>query len=111
MEHHESNLDAVREREHQRAASLIMGQLEQRDIIVTESDRPEDLADLLSAVERFEQAVAMLGGDSMRNAPDSTMPERREFAIPRRADDEGIAAYTRRVDDAAARLFASEPLT
>ena len=111
MEPSESNIDAARAREHQRAASLIIGQLEQRDIIVLETDRAEDLADLLSAVERFEQAVAMLGGDSMRNAPDSALPERREFVIPRRADDEGTSGYTRRVDDAAARLFASRPLT
>ena len=99
-------IDLAARRELQRATSGIIGQLEQRTIVVRESDQPAELGDLLAAVERFEQAVAARGGDSMTNTPESTRPENVAYVIPARSDDESARAYIRRIDEAAARIFA-----
>ena len=87
-----------------RAAANVRGQLEERDVRLHDDDTPADLADLLSAVEAFEGAVRARGGDSYTNTPDSSEPERKEFVIPARGDDESASAYERRVRAAAERI-------
>ena len=66
----------------------------------------DEAANLLSAVEAFEAAVAKRGGDSMTNAPDSNDPDYERYVVPRRKDDEGTRAYTARVLKAAQKLEA-----
>jgi hypothetical protein len=80
-----------------RAATQVRHQLEQRGVRVHDSDGPEELADLLTAVEQFERMVARRGGDSFTNSPQSSDPDHREFVVPRRGDDEDAPTYTQRV--------------
>jgi len=47
------------------AAAEVADRLRRRGITVTGAERSDDLADLLSAVERFEKAVEAHGGDLM----------------------------------------------
>jgi hypothetical protein len=87
-----------------RASANVRGQLEERDIRLHDRDSPAELADLLSAVESFEGAVGDRGGDSYTNTPESSRPDREEFVIPARGDDEGVPAYMRRIRAAADRI-------
>ena len=84
-----------------RAATNIADQLVERGVRVFGNESPGELGDLLSDVEGFEAAAAALGGDSMRNAPDSSMPEDRRLVLPERHDDEPVVRYAARVNAAA----------
>ena len=87
-----------------RASATVRGQLEERDIGLRDDDSPAELADILSAVETFEGAVRVRGGDSYTNAPRASDPDRAEFVIPTRGDDETAGAYIRRISAAADRI-------
>jgi hypothetical protein len=102
----DDRLDPLAARDEARAAAAISGQLTQRGVLLHGDESPAELADLLSDVERFEAAVAAIGGDSMRNAPDSAMPEDRRLVLPARGDDESVVRYGARVAAAAERLRA-----
>ena len=97
-------LDRAGERDERMASETIRGQLIERDVALSGVETPEQLANLLTAVQEFERAVAVLGGDSMTNAPDSRDADDPDFVLPRRRDDERIGAYTARISAAAARL-------
>lgn len=88
----------------ERVARQVRSQLEQRGVRMHDDDAPEDEALVLEAVEAFEAAVRRCGGDSFTNAPDSSRPERRDFVVPRRGDDERADTYARRVRSAAEAL-------
>ena len=96
-----------RESDWERATSTIAGQLTQRGVRVADDDGGEALADLLSAVERFETEVARRGGDSYSNMPDD--PDDPAFVLPVRADAESIRDYTARVRRAAEELGRTRP--
>jgi hypothetical protein len=69
------------------------------------NDDPADmLADLLSAVERFEAVVEAHGGDLMVDDLNSSQPDDSHFVLPRRASNESIRAYINRVSDATAQV-------
>jgi len=53
------------DRERADVAAEIGERLRSRGVALTGAERPDDLADLLSAVERFEKAVEAHGGDLM----------------------------------------------
>ena len=97
-------IDRAAERDERIAGETIRGQLVARDVELDGEEAPEQLANLLTAVEEFERAVAVLGGDSMTNAPDSTDADDPELVLPRRRDDERVDPYTARVAAAASRL-------
>jgi hypothetical protein len=97
-------LDPHRREERSGAATEISGRLLQKGIDASADEDPALLADLLSAVERFESAVEARGGDLMVNSPDSTDPQNPEFVIPRRTADDSIEAFIRRINDAAQNL-------
>ncbi len=97
-------VDPMAARDEARATATITGQLVQRGVRLHGDESPEELADLLTDVERFEAAVAAIGGDSMRNAPDSALPEDRRLVLPARAEDESVVRYAARVAAAAERL-------
>jgi hypothetical protein len=86
------------------AAAEVTARLRGRGIAVTGAEDPEDLVDLLSAVERFEAAVEAHGGDLMVDDLKSSRPDDRHFVVPRRAHGEAVRAYIGRIDDAMARL-------
>ena len=81
-------LDPYQDEEQSRAAAEVAARLRQRGIALTGAERPDDLADLLSAVERFEAVVEAHG----------------HFVVPRRGHGETVRAYVVRIDEAAARL-------
>ncbi len=62
----ESSLDPHRSDERRAAAAEVVARLRTRGITASDAERSEDLANLLSAVERFEAAVEAHGGDLMR---------------------------------------------
>jgi len=86
------------------AAAEVADRLRSRGIAVTGAEDPEDLVNLLSAVERFEEAVEAHGGDLMVDDLKSAQPDDRHFVVPRRAAREGIEAYIGRIDAATAGL-------
>jgi len=92
-------------------AAEVAARLRSRGISVTVADGPEELADLLSAVERFEAAVERHGGDLMVDDLKSSQPDDRHFVVPRRDRGESIPAYIGRIDDATARLRRHPPRT
>jgi len=86
------------------AAAEVTARLRGRGIVVTGSEAPGDLADLLSAVERFETAVEARGGDLMVDDLKSSQPDDSHFVVPRRARGEAVRAYIGRIDEATAGL-------
>ena len=94
-------LDPHRREEIAGAAVEIAGRLLQKGIEVSPDEDGSILADLLSAVERFEAAVIRAGGDPMVNTPSSSDPQNPEFVVPLRAADESLRSYLRRINEAA----------
>ena len=86
------------------ATAEVRARLQSRGIEVTGDEQPEALADLLSAVERFELAVEAHGGDLMVDDLKSSKPDDRHFVLPRRGKGEGLQAYIGRIDEATAGL-------
>lgn len=100
----ENNLDPHRQEERAAAAAEVAGRLRDRGIAVTGGEKPDELVDLLSAVERFEAAVEAHGGDLMMDDLKSSQPDDPHFVLPRRARSEKIRVYIARIDEATARL-------
>lgn len=102
----DDDLNPHRADDQARVATEIRGNLRQRGVIVRDGEAGEELVTVLEAVERFERARSALGGDSMTNAPETSRPERKEYVIPSRGDDESLTQYAGRVDKAARELGA-----
>src|SRR6266498_2640553 len=100
----ERGLDPHRDEERATAAAEVAARLRQRGVAVTGAEDSDALANLLSAVERFEAAVEAHGGDLMVDDLRSSQPDDPHFVVPRRAPGEGIPAYLGRIDEATARL-------
>jgi hypothetical protein len=88
------------ERAQQHAADV----LAHRGVLLAGNESSEDLAELWSAVDRFESIVEARGGDTMTNAPDSSQPDNPAFVLPERKARESARDYARRILDAAAEL-------
>jgi len=86
------------------AVAEVAARLRSRGITVTGAENPEDVVNLLSAVERFEGAVEAHGGDLMVDDLKSSRPDDRHFVVPRRAHGEVVRAYITRIDEATAQL-------
>ena len=97
-------LDPHRREEREAAATELAGRILQKGVDVSADEDPALLADLLSAIERFETAVINRGGDLMVNMPDSTDPQDPAFVLPARRDDESLSAYIRHIGEASAML-------
>jgi len=79
-------------------AGEVAGRLRRRGIALGGDERPEDLADLLAAVERFEAAVESRGGDLMVDDLNSSEPDDPRFVLPPRAADESARDYIARIE-------------
>ncbi len=88
----------------QRATMHSIDTLRQRGIRLAGEETPDELADLQTAVERFDAAVRDLGGDSFTNSPLSSEPDDPELVIPERRRGEPAAGYIRRIAEATTRL-------
>src|SRR6266540_2423996 len=99
-------MDRYDEEAEERAAAVaeVAARLRNRGIAVTGAEGPAVLADLLSAVERFETAVEAHGGDLMVDDLKSVQPDDSHFVVPRRGHGEAVRAYIGRIDEATARL-------
>ena len=104
FEKRQTELNPHRDADRERASEVAYSQLRQRGVDVDGSEDSDELANLLSAVERFENVVIALGGDRMVNEPDTDEPENEEFVRPQRRADEPLGAYTRRLLAAADEL-------
>ena len=99
------DLDPARAAERERVSVIVAATLHARGVTLTGSETSDQLADILSAVERFEAAVSALGGDRMVNDRNSDQPENELFVLPARATDESPGRYADRVASAAERLL------
>lgn len=97
-------LNPHRGEEQSRAREHAADILARRGVLLTGSETNDELADLWSAVERFESTVEARGGDTMTNAPDSAEPDNPAFVLPERKARESARDYARRILDAAAQL-------
>lgn len=91
------------EGEIERVSGEIANRLTSRGIRVLPTDHPEQLADMLDAVERFEVAVERRGGDLMVDesaAGAAKEPDDRHFALPVRRDHESPPQYIQRLAQA-----------
>lgn len=99
------------DKERAAAAAEVADRLRRRGIAVTGAENPEDLVNLLSAVERFETVVEAHGGDLMVDDLKSVQPDDPHFVVPRRAQAEAIRTYIARIDEATAGLREHPPHT
>jgi hypothetical protein len=98
------SLNPHRAEERAAAAMETAARLRNRGIEVTGREDPEDLVDLLTAVESFEEWVEARGGDLMVDDLKSSQPDDPHFVVPRREPAEDLRHYTARIESAAARL-------
>jgi hypothetical protein len=97
-------LNPHRDEERRRNADEIALRLRDRLIEVDGSEEPDDLATLMEAVEQFEAAVELRGGDLMVDSPRSSRPETPGFVLPPRRDDESLRGYALRIREEADRI-------
>ena len=91
--------------EEQRTARLEMeSRLASRGIAALRDDDDIELADLLDAVEQFEDMVEAKGGDLMVDHIGSDRPDDPAFVLPTRGAGEAVPAYRIRVLEALDRL-------
>src|SRR3989454_12731516 len=84
----EGTLDPHRKEERDAAVAEVAARLRGRGVTVTGTEPPDDLANLLTAVGRFEAAVEAHGGDLMVDDLKSREPDDRHFVLPRRGKGE-----------------------
>ena len=99
----ESNEVPGQSEEIRRASTEITGRLIARGIRVAGTERPEDLVEMLEAIERFETAVEARGGDLMVDEGRrgrATEPDDPHFALPVRREHETVADYLERLERA-----------
>ena len=104
-EDRQNQLNPHRDADRARATEVAYAQLRQRGIAVSDAESSDDLATLLSAVERFEEAVSSIGGDRMVHSLDTDQHDDEALVLPQRRADERVADYARRVYDAADGLL------
>ena len=91
---------ATNDEEIRRVSREVAARLEALGIALDGRERPEELADIEDAVERFEEAVESRGGDLMvdeGNRARATEPDDPHFALPVRQAGESVAAYLERL--------------
>jgi hypothetical protein len=98
-----------RDEELAHAAELIATRLERAGVLLHGDESPDDLADLLDAVEQFEQAVERAGGDLMVDEPTrgrarASQPDNAAYVLPDRGDGEGVRPYLERLGRATTGL-------
>ena len=97
-------LNPHRSEEQLRTREHVADLLARRGVLLWGDESGDELADLWSAVERFEAVVEARGGDTLTNAPDSAEPDDPQFVLPERRARELATEYTARILAAAAGL-------
>jgi hypothetical protein len=83
-----------------RVAQGIRSRLISRGIEIHEADAPDDIVQMMDAVDAFERAVIARGGDLMVDEPPASHagePDDPHFLLPLRAADESAAGYASRL--------------
>jgi hypothetical protein len=87
-----------------RVREEVVARLESRGVRTSPADTSEELAELLEAVEEFEEAVERAGGDLMVDEPvpgqRAPQPDDIGFVLPSREKNESAAAFLRRIEQA-----------
>jgi hypothetical protein len=104
FEEQQEALDPHRREERSGAALELAGRIRQKGLLLTGRETSAQLDDLMTAIDRFEAAVIVRGGDLFVNMPTSNPPENPEFVIPGRVPGEDAEAYAARINEAAERL-------
>jgi hypothetical protein len=95
-----------------RVRDEIAGQLRRRNIDIPDSDTPEDVVNILEAVEAFEKAVEAKGGDLMMDEPPTNQrgePDDPHFLLPTRNSGESANAYVTRLSTTTSDLRKHPP--
>lgn len=91
---------ATNDDEMRRVSREVAARLEALGITLDGRERPEELADIEDAVQRFEDAVESRGGDLMVDEGDrarASQPDDPHFALPVRRAGETVTAYLDRL--------------
>lgn len=96
----------------QRVSAEITNRLEDLGIWLSGSEKPEQLARILEAVELFELAVESRGGDLMVDegpGGQTNEPDDVHFALPQRRADESVDRYLERIERAREAVLQHPP--
>ena len=99
------DLNPHRDEELRTAMMETAERLRRRGVKVSRRERPDELADLLSAIERFEAVVSSRGGDTMVDDANSREPDDPRFVIPSRKRGENTRSYIERIEQARRALL------
>jgi len=97
-----------------RVSQELTSRLRARGIEIEVGDSPDDVIELLEAVEAFEEAVEAQGGDLMVDEPPTSgnaQPDDRDFLLPARAADESVKQYIKRLGAATVAVREHRPLS
>jgi hypothetical protein len=103
-EEQQEDLDPHRREERDAASLENSGRLRQKGVLLTGAETSGQLDDIMTAVDRFEAAVIVRGGDLFVNTPFSDQPEDPRFVLPMRVPGEDAEDYAARINAAAERL-------
>ena len=103
-----SSMEAEEGRDGERAAAAMVAErLSARGVRLDGRETSVELVQLLEAVESFERAVQLDGGNLMVDEGDHAQPREPDevrFVLPVRQGSEGVADFTSRVSVAASQL-------
>ena len=109
---HTSEEPPPRDDDMRRVTMEVSDRLGELGIWLSGHEKPEDLARIQEAVERFELAVESRGGDLMVDeGPEGRTrePDDPHFALPRRRSDESVDRYLERLDSARKEVLLHPP--
>lgn len=102
----ERDLNRHRQDEQRRARAEAIERLMHRGVTISASAPVETVVDVLEAVELFERAVELKGGDLMVDTRPTREPDDPRFVLPKQRSSESLEDFARRVRNAANALVA-----
>lgn len=94
----------LRDAERRHVREELEARLRHRGAALAGTESDDEVVALSNAVDAFERAVMQAGGDLMVDTPESSRPDHADYVLPQRRDDEPVAAYSRRIQEATAGL-------
>jgi len=110
FDHPQRALDPRRDEEVRGVEAEVAGRLRSRGVALTGRETPDEIADLLDAVDQFDAAVEAGGGDLFVDSPTPhhadhvEQPDNPEYVLPPRHPNEPVPSYVTRVVEAARRI-------
>jgi hypothetical protein len=109
----QAELDPHRREELERAMQETAARLRDRGVLLTGQEKSEELVALLEAVERFERAVQLKGGDLFVDEGPGGItrePDDLHFVLPARHPSEPVASYLVRLAEATEVVLNHPPI-